>query len=308
MFTKLDSEVVTLLCCPLCKNRLSHEKDAFTCETCSSTYRSKNFSAGDHEESVFDFRLNHPDYCIPHNMRRWSELQDLFENTQKPYRKRDTVDRYLGEIDAVKEIYNDEFHMKGRILDIGGHVGRIRHFLGDDTTLYVSIDPYWNSFQDIQKRQNLLQAYPCMKKACNFLAAHAEYLPFVTNSFDWVHMRSVVDHFADPYLAFKEAFRVLRPNGYLLVGLVITEKLTKKHAKKRRNIVARGVKKLKKGKSYSFWKDSRIYGGADDDHMFRLKYHELIDLLSTTGFELDKEHWQKEPFSFCINVTGRKES
>ncbi|OHB76655.1 MAG: hypothetical protein A2Z25_00415 [Planctomycetes bacterium RBG_16_55_9] len=306
MFTKLDSEVMTLLCCPLCKSSLSHKTDAFTCDNCSTTYSPKTFSVGDHEESIFDFRLNYPKYCVPLIMKRWSELQDLFENTQRLYRKRDTLERYLGEIDAVQEVYNDEFHMKGRILDVGGHVGRIRHFLGDDTTLYVSIDPFWNTFQDIQKKQNLLQAYPCIEKACNFLAAHAEHLPFAANSFDWVHMRSVVDHFIDPYLAFKEAYRVLHPDGYLLIGLILTEKLTPKHAKKRRNIIARGIKKLKKGKSYSFWKDSKIYGGPDDDHMFRFKHTELMDLMSMTGFELDKEHWQKEPFSFCINVTGRK--
>ncbi len=308
MYTKLDANVVELLCCPLCKGRLEYKTNTYVCDSCSTRYGAKTFSVGDHEESVLDFCLEYPPYCVPPIMRRWAELQDLFEDTQQVHRKRDTLERYLGEIDAIKEIYQDEFHLKDRILDVGGHVGRIRHYLDDDTTLYVSIDPFWNAFQDIQKRQNLLQAYPCINSPCNFLAAHAENLPFVANSFDWVHMHSVVDHFSDPYLAFKEACRVLRPNGYIMIGLAIVEKITSKHAKKRRNIIARSIRKLKRGKSYSFWSDTKIYEGGDDDHMFRFKHAELLELLSLTGFEVDKEHWQKEPFSFCIHVTGRKKA
>ena len=34
-------------------------------------------------------------------------------------------------------------------------------------------------------------------------------------------MRSVLDHFRDPYLALKEAYRVLRRDGALLIGLAV---------------------------------------------------------------------------------------
>jgi demethylmenaquinone methyltransferase/2-methoxy-6-polyprenyl-1,4-benzoquinol methylase len=53
---------------------------------------------------------------------------------------------------------------------------------------------------------------------CNFVAAHAEHLPFASQSFDAVHMRSVIDHFRDSASAFIEAIRVLRPGDHLIVG------------------------------------------------------------------------------------------
>ena len=37
-------------------------------------------------------------------------------------------------------------------------------------------------------------------------------------------MRSDIDHFQDPYLALKEAHRVLKPNGMLLIGASIENK------------------------------------------------------------------------------------
>ena len=67
-----------------------------------------------------------------------------------------------------------------------------------------------------------MKAYPCLIEPCNFLLAQAERLPFKNNSFDWVHMRSVLDHLEDPYVALKEAYRVLEPGGSLLIGLTVS--------------------------------------------------------------------------------------
>jgi ubiquinone/menaquinone biosynthesis C-methylase UbiE len=84
-------------------------------------------------------------------------------------------------------------------------------------------------------------------------------------------MRSVVDHFADPYLALKEAYRVLKPNGRLMIGLSIVE----------------------------------LPAGTEDDHAFRLSYNHLMDLLSLTGFAVEKERWQKPPWTYVIYLSAR---
>ena len=52
--------------------------------------------------------------------------------------------------------------------------------------------------------------------------AEAEYLPLVGNAFDWVHMRSVLDHFLHRVPAIFEAHRVLRSGGKLLLGVHVT--------------------------------------------------------------------------------------
>jgi hypothetical protein len=40
--------------------------------------------------------------------------------------------------------------------------------------------------------------------------------------------------------------------------------------------------------------------GKRDHHIFRFTHAELKDLLSATGFTVNKEHWQKPPFSYCL--------
>jgi hypothetical protein len=43
-----------------------------------------------------------------------------------------------------------------------------------------------------------------------------------------------------------------------------------------------------------------------DDHIFRLKCDELRDLIAATGFTIEKEHWQKPPFTHVIYVSAKK--
>jgi ubiquinone/menaquinone biosynthesis C-methylase UbiE len=50
-----------------------------------------------------------------------------------------------------------------------------------------------------------------------FCGADAEILPFVSNSFDMLTCRVAAHHFPDIFAFVKEAFRVLKPNGKLLV-------------------------------------------------------------------------------------------
>ena len=68
----------------------------------------------------------------------------------------------------------------------------------------------------------MASAYPCLKEPLNFVAGVAERLPFQSKMFDYVHMRSVLDHLHDPYIAMKEAWRILKPEGKLLIGLSVT--------------------------------------------------------------------------------------
>lgn len=306
MFTKLDKEVIDLLCCPLCKGHILKGQDAFVCDECVSKYPSTSFPVNDHHEAVYDFRICRPRYCVPGTIQTWREKQAQFERIDEEVQTSDDPNVYLSEIDSVKEIYTAEFHLAGAILDVGGHQGRLRHFLADEEVTYVSVDPWINTFHNIDKRPNLLKVYRCLSKPCNFLACHAESLPFKANSFDWVHMRSVVDHFADPYTAFKEAYRVLRPNGSLMIGLTIIQRSDSVV----KSLYGRVVTMLKDvGISYTLkaiLRKSVSYARGSDEHTFRFTYDELVDLLYATGFETQKVHWQKPPFTYCVYLSARK--
>ncbi len=314
MRIKLDEKVEQLLCCPLCKSDLAKSSDGFRCRSCGLPFPKRVVRTGKNQEEVFDFRIVRPAYCTPMGFESWANAQSEFEHFHDKTVMSDSLQGYLDEIDSVREIYTIEYDIKGQVLDVGGHQGRLRHYLGSDVSLYVSADPYVEIFADIESQPNLLRAYPCLQEPCNFISAHAEYLPFKAGSFDWVHMRSVVDHFADPFLAFLEAYRCSKVGGKLLVGLAIMEK--KYELDNKVTLPARVARKLKRDVFPSLLSaiskrllHLRILDNVNrhkDDHMFRLTYRELMDLYVRTGWHIVKEHWQKPPCEFCIYACGEK--
>jgi len=325
---KLDEEVERLLCCSFCKSDLVRHTDGFVCTSCGLRFPGRAVATGkDEEEVVFDFRILHPPYCLPEGLKSWADAQSAYERTHEKGGERDSLQKYLDEIDSAREIYEVEYHLEGKVLDVGGHQGRLRHYLRTDVNLYVSIDPCIDVFSGITLQPNLLRAYPCLSEPCNFISAHAEYLPFKSGSFDWVHMRSAVDHFADPYLALLEAYRCSRMGGKLLVGLAIVEKRAELERKRagssgrpvptKPSLPVRVARKLKRdgflGLSRATAKTFRHKATPDGsaqhshDHMFRLTQGTLKDLFVRTGWDVVKEHWQKPPFQFCIYACGQKQ-
>jgi SAM-dependent methyltransferase len=277
MYMQLDSETERLLCCPLCKCELAKSTRCFTCIACGTAFPMRTIQTSKNQtEDVYDFRIRYPEYCVPPGLSAWAESQHAFERYVKGYVSQDSYERYLSGVDAVREIYQQEFHLAGRILDVGGHQGWLRHYLGPDTGLFVSVDPYIDIFAGMDQQPNLLRAYPCLRSPCNFLAAYAEHLPFKSNVFDWIHMRSVVDHFADPFLAFLEAARCCKAGGMVLVGLAIVEKLPP------------------------------AASPPKDDHLFRLTQANLKDLLGRTNWRVCKEHWVKPPYQYCLYLSAQK--
>jgi hypothetical protein len=200
-FLHVDQNVLAILRCPLCKCSLDQKDRHLLCTECASSWPLVDVAGG----RTYDFRIQRPDYLVRRTEGAWLKYQKIQVNHDASHADRDSLDEYLSEIDSVKEIYENEFPISGSVLDVGGHQGRLRHYLSpNDRLLYVSVDPFIDVFLYAQ-RPNLLKAYPCLSDPCNFLACHAENLPFAAACFEWIHMRSVLDHFADAYLSLREA-------------------------------------------------------------------------------------------------------
>jgi ubiquinone/menaquinone biosynthesis C-methylase UbiE len=318
-FVKLDKGVINILCCPLCKSSVEFQDSGFLCMNCSTLYPRLVISQKNGREYVFDFRIARPSYCVPLGLTKWRAMQNIYEDVHDGTSCVDNLKLYLQEIDGVRDIYTKQFEIKGSVLDVGGHQGRLRHFLRDAVSMYVSIDPYPDVFKNIDSQRNLLKAYPCISDACNFLAASAENLPFIEKSFDWVHMRSVLDHLCDPLVAMKEAYRVLRPGGSILVGLRVESKqrLTNSSIKSGFNlrlhtlssrIVTKFQREGMKGLKKAVLARIKTFGGEPDDHVWHWKYEDVVDLLAKTGFVIEKEYWQDTipTGPTCLYVSAKK--
>ena len=314
MFIKLDKCIIDILRCPLCKSSIELQENAFICKTCSTLYPKRTIRLKNGSEYVFDFRIVRPSYCVPFGLKKWNDMQNIYEDVHNDVCSSDHLNLYLKEIEGVRDVYTKQFEISGTVLDVGGHQGRLRYFLKDTVSTYVSIDPYPDIFKKIDFQKNLLKAYPCISEPCNFLAGYAENLPFVEKSFDWVHMRSVLDHFSDPFLAMKEAYRVLKLDGSLLVGLHIDTKrsspssdnssgfsswLFKLPSRVSAKFQREGFRGLKK----AVLSRIKTLGREPDDHVWHWKVEDLLDLIDKTGFVVEKKYWQSPT---CIYVSARK--
>lgn len=235
------------------------------------------------KNSIIDFRLLNN--TTTNDQKKWKEGQTAFEEWILDYRNRDKKTDYISEIENMKEVYAS-IPIKGRCLDVGGFQGRLRVFLKEGQE-YVCCDPIIDSFFKIEEQKNLLKAYECLKNPVNFICCDAEFLPFSSSSFDSVHMRSVIDHFLSPEQALLEAYRVLRKNGELIIGLTVTGGKSGKI--KPKELLKDAAKSVLGGIGLKRFKDY---------HVWHPTLNELTDLVEKCGFQIVKEHWQK-----CCNDT-----
>lgn len=271
-YTKLDNWVEKIIVDPLGKEPLtkSFNKDFFL-----NTNYHKKYPISD---GIYDLRLLKED--ITNDQKIWVEGQKEYEEFSNTFIIDDNFD-YDSELKGMTKVYQ-EIPVKGRCLDVGGNKGTLREFLNDDQE-YITCDPFLNVFKNIEQRSNYLNTYKCLNQPVNFICCNAEYLPFKSNSFDTVHMRSVIDHFLNPESALLEAHRVLNKEGSLIVGLYV-------YGGKKGKVSF--IKKLK-----DMIKNILPFMGIHrytDHHTWHPTFKELKNLIITCGFNISKVYWQTD--------------
>jgi SAM-dependent methyltransferase len=106
--------------------------------------------------------------------------------------------------------------LAGRVLDVGGGNGVVRHYLRDGAE-YVLLEPEL-AWLDAPPA-DLVDRFPCLATPACFVRGIGEYMPFAEVSFDAVLSFWSLNHAVDPPAVIAEAARVLRPGGLLLLVL-----------------------------------------------------------------------------------------
>jgi len=124
------------------------------------------------------------------------------------------------------EIYYKEFRQKliqfflknritedSKILDIGCQFGDLSLPLASSVSYLVGLDLSIRSIKGAKDNigsMSISNAY--------FIVADAESLPFESNSFDVILFIELIEHLPDAKPSLSEIHRVLKPNGFLLIG------------------------------------------------------------------------------------------
>lgn len=214
----------------------------------------------------------------------WSVGQSEYESFEKRWLKMVNHPGKLSDLDGETADVYDEIKMCGDVLDVGGAYGFVIKQAGLDPNRYVSIDPIDMDWNRLREYAHINAHYSICQDASR-IRGFAEFLPFADASFDFVHMRSCIDHFANPNLALMEAFRVLRRGGQLVVGISLEGSC------KRDLAGLKGI--VKRMASNSPILRHMIELVRHDHHMFHPTRDSLGDLIEQNGFKIEKEVWQQ---------------
>jgi ubiquinone/menaquinone biosynthesis C-methylase UbiE len=176
----------------------------------------------------------------------------------------------------------------------GGGAGTVREFLADDVE-FVSTDPWLQAPVAIQATQKA--AYSCLSRPLNFIGATAEFQPFIAESFDWVHMRSMLDHVQVADLALLEARRVLKLGGRILIGLYVDggKSGVVSFERQLKDTIKSGLELL----GIERWKDH---------HIWHPTYKNLLKIITDNGFAIEDTYWQPQWKDMVCYVCARKPS
>ncbi|MHA1370153.1 MAG: class I SAM-dependent methyltransferase [Promethearchaeota archaeon] len=135
-------------------------------------------------------------------------------------------DKYEAWFEKNKLVYRSEIEAVGKLIPrdgIGLEVGVGTGRFSKPFNIRVGIDP---------SRE---MARAARENGIHILNAVGEDLPFIDGSFDFVLMVTTICFLDDVSASFKETSRVLKPNGYFLIGFVDKESVIGKSYQDHKN-------------------------------------------------------------------------
>lgn len=178
-----------ILACPVCHAAL----DGVDCGDCGDCGRSYSTHDG-----VLDFTpVPPPDGEV---QGRWGLWEALQANGEEAYTIDPPSSLSIGEREDVRAFARFA-QLEGRVLDVGCGPQTLPSYAAEMTGELVGIDP----LNGVQPRD------------FEFVKGIAEYLPFKDESFDRVLFATSIDHVLSPSLAVREAARVTKAGGAVVV-------------------------------------------------------------------------------------------
>ena len=205
--THTMADYLELLCCPSCGADLSLEGDRLTCASCGHSFESSGnipllFWTNEWSTSKQDVT---------------EAVKAFYEETPFPnYDEFDSVDSLAQKArhGMFAKMLDDQVPPGTLVLECGCGTGQLSNFLAIANRTVFGTDICLNSLRLGER----FRAENGLDRAC-FVQMNLFRPVFKPETFDLVISNGVLHHTSDPFLAFKSIARLVKPGGYLLVGL-----------------------------------------------------------------------------------------
>ena len=198
---------IDILCCPNCNHDITLKNNILECLNCTKQFKFDNhipslYSSNDWEQSKEDVTI---------------DMKSFYE--KNPFPDYDTFDSVASLIDKSREgifskLLDDGIPHSARVLECGCGTGQLTNFLSIANRTVIGTDMCINSLKlarDFKDDHGLKNAH--------FFQMNLFKPCFKPKSFDLVISNGVLHHTSDPLLGFKTISSLVKPNGYILIGL-----------------------------------------------------------------------------------------
>ena len=201
------SASATVFCCPRCAGTLERREDAVACTQCGRSYPMTD---------------DLPRMFVPNE---WEDTQDdvtdrmrqFYEET--PFPNYDDFDSAGSLVEKARKglfakLLDDQIPIGARVLEAGCGTGQLTAFLSIANRTVVGADMCLNSLTMAKRFRDAN-----MLRSAHFMQMNLFRPCFRPASFDVVISNGVIHHTSDPFLAYQTLAKLVRPGGYLIIGL-----------------------------------------------------------------------------------------
>jgi SAM-dependent methyltransferase/uncharacterized protein YbaR (Trm112 family) len=203
----LPSEHLELFACPRCGDELLEEAAEIACRSCAQRFAVDDGIA----------RLYWPNEWEPGKTDVTAAVKEFYEET--PFPNYDDFDSVASLAAKARQglfarLLDEQVPPGVRVLECGCGTAQLSNFLSLGTRSVFATDMSMSSLrlgQAFARRHQLGRVH--------FVQMNLFRPAFRPESFPLVISNGVLHHTSDPFLAFQSIARLLKPGGYLLVGL-----------------------------------------------------------------------------------------